>query len=107
MASKAKDETTDAVDEPEIATETPEATPAPAVETSEAPAPQEVPEATPEPPVTPAPDVPSGTAYLDHDDPNASASYFGADIVRDAEGLFLVPLHAVEHLLSHGFRLIR
>lgn len=50
---------------------------------------------------------PAGTAYLDHDDPAASASYLGAEIVRGAEGLFLVPIHAVEQLIAHGFRLIR
>jgi hypothetical protein len=72
------------------------------VETPAAEEPEQA--AAPEPS---APDTPAGTAYMDHDDADASASYFGAEIVRGPEGLFLVPVHAIEHLVAHGFKLIR
>jgi hypothetical protein len=53
-----------------------------------------------------APEAPKGTALLDHDDPDASANHAGIEIVRGANGLYLVPLGFVEHLVAHGFRVV-
>lgn len=72
---------------------------APAAEAEAAPAAAEA--AAPAPP-----EAPRGTALLDHDDADASASYNGVEIVRGKNKLFLAPLGAVEDLQSHGFRLV-
>lgn len=82
---------------PEVAAE---AAPAAATEAPAAPAT----EAAPAP--APAPQAPPLTAYLDHDDKEASANVAGVPIVRGDNGLFLAPLSVVEHLLPHGFRVV-
>jgi hypothetical protein len=53
-----------------------------------------------------APVAPMGTALLDHDDADVTASFMGAELVRGDNGLFLVPLSAVEELKAHGFHVV-
>lgn len=55
-----------------------------------------------------APDVPPGVAVMKHkSDPTASAHFEGHDYVADVEGFLVVPLHAVEALVSHGFEMVK
>lgn len=39
--------------------------------------------------------------------PCKTISYAGKEIVADAEGVFLVPVQAVEALISHGFEIVK
>jgi hypothetical protein len=52
------------------------------------------------------PQAPPLTAYLDHDDEDASATCMGLPVVRGDNGLYLVPLAFVDQLTAHGFRLV-
>lgn len=55
-----------------------------------------------------APEVPPGVAVMKHKtDPTASAHVDGHDYVADVEGFLVVPLHAVERLVSHGFEMVK
>lgn len=60
------------------------------------------PAATPPAPVR---DIPPGFVTVDHDDPGASVGFGGATYTRDADGLLVVPVSILAHILPHGFRL--
>lgn len=53
------------------------------------------------------PDVQKGLALLEHDDPNATATHEGVEIVRGKDGFYLAPLAFAEHLEPHGFRVVK